>query len=243
MNARTTSAWAAGVAAAAAAAIHFAPSVVVLGQWTPIRALPGGWCRWRGSDRHLVALTFDDGPDPRTTPRVLERLDRLGLRATFFLLGERVGAAPSVVRAIADAGHEIGSHGHVHDHHFVHSPRWVLADLDASLTAIAEHAPRPRWYRPPYGQATAATLVAARMRSVEPVLWSAWGREWVTPDVAGVVRRVAGGLAPGGIVLLHDSDATSPAGTTERVIDALPGIAVELQRRGLESVTLSELVA
>jgi peptidoglycan/xylan/chitin deacetylase (PgdA/CDA1 family) len=242
VSARTRSAWTASVAAVAVAGIHFAPSVVVLGQWAPVRTLPGGWCRWRGSDRHRVALTFDDGPDARTTPQVLEQLDRLGLRATFFLLGERVDTAPSVVRAVVAAGHEIGSHGHVHDHHFVHSPRWVLADLDASLAAIAEHAPRPRWYRPPYGQATAATLVAARMRSVDPVLWSAWGREWVAPDAAGVTRRVAGGLAPGAIVLLHDSDVTSPAGTTERVLEALPDIAVELQRRGLDSVTLSELV-
>ncbi|HZP28002.1 MAG TPA: polysaccharide deacetylase family protein, partial [Acidimicrobiia bacterium] len=72
---------------AAAAAVQFVPSVVALGQWTPLRALPGGWCTWRGPDAPRVALTFDDGPDPRTTPRVLDRLDGLGFVATFFVLG------------------------------------------------------------------------------------------------------------------------------------------------------------
>ncbi len=232
-----------GVAAAAVVGFHLVPSVVALGQWAPIRALPGGWCRWRGAPRHRVALTFDDGPDPRTTEPVLARLDELGLRATFFLLGSRAEEAPAVVRAIRRAGHEIGSHGYAHDHHFLRSPRWVVADLDASLAVLAAQGLHPRWYRPPYGQATGATLGAARRRGLVPVLWSAWGREWAARDATAVAARVARGLEPGAIVLLHDSDACSPPGTTAKVLDALPHIAAELTRRRLEAVTLTELVS
>ena len=225
-----------------AALIHAGPGVVALGQWTPARALPRGWCRWRGPSVSQVALTFDDGPDPVTTPRVLDRLDELGLRATFFCLGSRVQDAPEVVAEAVLRGHEIGVHGHVHDHHFAHQPGWVRADLDAALEALAECGVEPRWYRPPYGQVSAGTLRAARSRGLELVHWSAWGREWDEPDGSSVAERVSRSLEPGAIVLLHDSDDTSPAGTVDKVIDALGMIADDLDRRGLASVTLSELV-
>jgi peptidoglycan/xylan/chitin deacetylase (PgdA/CDA1 family) len=219
------------------------PSVVSLGQWTPLRALPRGWCTWRGPRVPRVALTFDDGPDPATTPLVLDRLDELGITATFFLLGSRVEAAPELVSEIAGRGHEIGVHGHRHDHHFVRTPRWVLDDLDAALEALASCGGRyPRWYRPPYGQTTGGTMLAARQRALPLVLWSAWGREWVAPSAEDVARRVTRGLEPGAIVLLHDSDVLSPPGTTDRVLAALPPIAEELDRRDLKAVTLSTLV-
>ena len=121
---------------AAAAAAHLVPSVVSLGTWTRLRALPGGWCRWRGPDVPAVALTFDDGPDPVTTPVVLDRLDELGLRATFFCLGERADAHPELVGEVLRRGHQIGSHGYRHEHHLARTPRWVDADLDAGLAAV-----------------------------------------------------------------------------------------------------------
>jgi peptidoglycan/xylan/chitin deacetylase (PgdA/CDA1 family) len=221
---------------------HFGPSVVSLGQWAPVRVLPGGWCRWRGPAVPSVALTFDDGPDPGTTPLVLDRLDELGLKATFFCLGSAAAAHPDVVRETLRRGHQIETHGHRHDHHFVHGPGWVGADLDASLLALGGAGAQPRWFRPPYGQATGATLLAARRRRLSVVLWSVWGREWDEPDAAAVARRVGRGLAPGAIVLLHDSDATSPPGSCQRAVDALDTIAGALHDRDLRPVTLDELV-
>jgi peptidoglycan/xylan/chitin deacetylase (PgdA/CDA1 family) len=226
---------------ATAALVHAAPSVVALGQWTRLRALRGV-CRWRGPAVDAIALTFDDGPDPQSTPRVLDRLDDLGLRGTFFCLGHRVVDAPEVVVETVARGHEIAVHGFVHDHHFARTPRWVRADLDAALEVLAHCGVEPRWYRPPYGQVTAGTLLAARRRRVETVLWSGWGREWGALDGAAVAARVRAALEPGAIVLFHDSDVTSPRGTVDRVIDALAPIADELRRRHLDSFTLSELV-
>ena len=228
---------------AAVAAAHLVPSVVSLGTWTRLRALPGGWCRWRGPDVPAVALTFDDGPDPVTTPVVLDRLDQLGLRATFFCLGERADAHPELVGEILRRGHRIGSHGYRHEHHLARSPRWVDADLDAGLAALGRAGGvRPRWYRPPYGQSSGATLAAAKRHGVELRALVGVG--------AGVGRRIGQrrrrqrrpALAGGAIVLLHDSDMTSPPGSAARAVEALGPIAEALDRRGLAAVTLDELV-
>jgi peptidoglycan/xylan/chitin deacetylase (PgdA/CDA1 family) len=225
------------------ALVHAGPSVVALGQWTKLRSLPNGWCRWRGPDVASVALTFDDGPDLHGTPRVLDALDALGLRGTFFCLGSRAAADPDLVMGVVDRGHEVALHGFAHDHHLARTPRWVLADMEAGLSALADCGVIPRWYRPPYGQSSAATMYAARRRRLELVHWSGWGREWEAVDAHAVADRVERSLEPGAIVLLHDSDDTSPSGTVDRVVDALPLIAAELQARGLTSSTMSDLVA
>ncbi|MBO0729240.1 MAG: polysaccharide deacetylase family protein [Acidimicrobiaceae bacterium] len=234
-----------GVAAGAAAlAAHWVPSTVSLGQWAGLAHLPGGWCTWRGQRAsRAVAFTFDDGPDPERTPTLLERLDDLGWRATFFCLGERVRAHPDVVREVLLAGHQVETHGYRHHHHLWRSPGWVAGDLDAALDAMHDIRVHPHWFRPPYGQASGSTLWHAHRRGLRPVLWSVWGREWAIPTAEGVARRVAAGLSSGAVVLLHDSDAFSPPGSAQRAFDALDGIADEMDRRGLAAVTLDELVA
>ena len=231
-----------GVALGVAAAGHMVPSVVSLGQWAPVRRLPGDLCRWRGPRRPAVALTFDDGPEPSTTPLVLDRLAELGLNGTFFCLGVHAAAHPDLVREAVARGHQVETHGFEHAHHFARSPAWVGADLDRALDAMAAAGTHPKWFRPPYGQATGATLVEARRRHRSVVLWSAWGREWDEPDAAAVARRVAGGLRPGTVVLLHDADVDSPPGSWRRALDALGPIADALASQRLAAVTLDDLV-
>jgi peptidoglycan-N-acetylglucosamine deacetylase len=240
---RTVRNLAAGAVGAALAA-QYVPSTVVLGQWAPFEALPGRLCRWRGSGHtNAVALTFDDGPSPVATPAVLDRLDRLGLRATFFPLGSLVARYPDVIAEVVRRGHQVETHGYDHRHHLARSPRWVRRDLRAAEEAMATVGVRPRWYRPSYGQATGATLWEARCRGWETVLWSAWGREWATDRTADVAARIAGELRPGAIVLLHDNDRFGRPGMWKVGLDALDVVADELDRRGLAAVTLAELVA
>jgi peptidoglycan/xylan/chitin deacetylase (PgdA/CDA1 family) len=229
-------------ATAAAGAAHMLPSVVSLGQWTPLRALPGDLCRWRGPAVAKVALTFDDGPAPATTPAVLDRLDELDLTATFFCIGELAALEPDLVKELVRRGHQVETHGYRHEHHFVHSPRWVVRDLEEALAALAAVGVHPSWYRPPYGQTTSGTLLAAQRHHLRLALWSAWGREWVPSDSGAVARRVERALAPGAIVLLHDTDAFSPAGSVSRMLGALGPIAEALHARGLEAVALDTLV-
>jgi peptidoglycan/xylan/chitin deacetylase (PgdA/CDA1 family) len=229
-------------AGAAAASLQFVPSVASLAQWTPLRALPAGACRWRGPASSKVALTFDDGPAPETVA-LLDRLDELELQATFFCLGTNVARHPEVVEEMIRRGHQVETHGHRHDHHLGRGPGWIGRDLDEAVDALARCGVEPTWFRPPYGQLAGGTVLAARRRRLRLVLWSAWGREWAEPDAAAVAVRVRRALAPGAIVLLHDADTTSPAGSAERAREALGTIADDLADRGLRAVTLDELVA
>ena len=193
--------------------------------------------------RDAVALTFDDGPHPEGTPAVLAELERRGARATFFLVGEQVRRSPDVARAIADAGHEIGMHG---DRHVLLLRRRVgtLAyDLDRAAETIAlATGAAPTLYRPPYGVFSSGSLRYVRTRGLEPWLWSSWGRDWERrATAASITRRVADRLAPGAVVLLHDSDAYSSPGSWRRTAAAVPSIldAAAALRVTVDSVTQS----
>ena len=223
-------------------AAQYVPSTVTLGQWSSLRALPRDLCRWRGPDVPAVALTFDDGPDPEGTPAVLDRLDALALRATFFCLGSRAERYPALVEEIRGRGHQIETHGYRHEHHLARSPRWVLRDFRDARLALARCGVTPTWYRPSFGQATGSTLVAARALGLKTVLWSAWGREWTTTDPAEVAARITLRLHAGAIVLLHDSDAFGPPGMWRTGLRSLDTVAARLAERGLRAVTLDELV-
>src|SRR4051812_48728086 len=161
-----------------------------------------------------VALTFDDGPDPAGTFAVLDRLEELGWRATFFMLGSQVRRHPEIARLVVDAGHEVAVHGTVHRSHLLRTPPGIRRDLRLAVPEIGDvTGVQPRWFRPPYGILSAGTLWAARDLGLTPVLWTAWGKDWQAgpPDrITAVVMRT---LGDGGTVLLHDSDCTSRAGS------------------------------
>jgi peptidoglycan/xylan/chitin deacetylase (PgdA/CDA1 family) len=177
--------------------------------------------------RH-VALTFDDGPDLASTPDFLDLLARLRVRATFFVLGQHLGNR-ALLRQMSAAGHEIGVHGWDHRPAVAYSPR-ALRDGIARTRDLVEDATGRvvRWYRPPYGIVGVTPSWAAREVGLDTVLWSAWGRDWERRATATSVTRLVGSqLAPGGTVLLHDSDRTSAPGSwratlgaTERLVPA-----------------------
>ena len=220
-----------GLAGAAALAWHAAPALAAVG------SLRGRYApRLAGvGDPGHVALTFDDGPHPQSTPRFLEALDRLGVRATFFLLGRWVTRAPAVVRDIVAAGHEVGLHGYDHRCLLGRGPRATRDDLTRGRDAIGAVTGQPvRWYRPPYGVLTGAALDTARLLCLTPVLWTAWGEDWLHGVTAESVQRaVLADLAGGGTVLLHDSDVTSAPGSWHATLAALPGLLDACRERGL----------
>jgi peptidoglycan/xylan/chitin deacetylase (PgdA/CDA1 family) len=195
----------------------------------------------RGRPGH-VALTFDDGPDPRSTPRFLDVLEAHGVRATFFLLGESTQRHPGLSREIATRGHELAVHGWTHDYPWWPSVRRDVRDLGRAADAVAAAAARwPRWYRPPYGILTGGRLAAAITSHLRPVLWSAWGRDWTaeaTPDsVRATVRR---DLRGGGTVLLHDCDRAAAPGCWRSALAALPGLIADCAGAGWSVGPLTE---
>jgi peptidoglycan-N-acetylglucosamine deacetylase len=188
-----------------------------------------------------LAITFDDGPHPEGTPAVLAELERTGVRATFYLVGEQVERWPSLAAEIAAAGHEIGIHGHRHTLLLRRSPRALRADLDRAAAVIGEVTGRPSLtYRPPYGVFSLAGLRLARERWA-PLLWSHWGRDWegkATP--ASIAALATRNLGPGAVVLLHDSDAYSVSGSWRQTVAALPAVLDAALATGEPLVTPSQ---
>ncbi|GGQ72292.1 polysaccharide deacetylase family protein [Streptomyces flaveolus] len=214
-----------------AALAHIGPAATWLPdlrrRWFP--ALAG-----QGRPDH-VALTFDDGPDPASTPRFLEALDVLGVRATFFVLGENVVRHPATARELVRRGHELAVHGWSHDRPWLPSPARDARELLRAVTSVAEVTGRaPRWYRPPYGILTSGRWAAARRAGLRPVLWTAWGKDWrhdATP--ASVRATVAADLRPGGTILLHDTDHASAPGSWRAALGALPDLVADCRTAGL----------
>lgn len=197
-----------------------------------------------GDARHAdhVALTFDDGPDPASTPYFLDALARSRTTATFFLLGSMLERAPDLGRRIAEEGHEVAVHGWTHRAHIARSPRGTFHDLARARVLVAEVTGRsPQFFRPPYGVHTAATLAASRRLGMRPVLWTAWGRDWTskaTPD--SVFRTVTRTLRGGGTVLLHDSDCTSAPQSWRSALGALPRLIEHCAHQGWNVGPLAE---
>jgi peptidoglycan-N-acetylglucosamine deacetylase len=224
-----------GLLAGAALAGHAGPALTAL-SGSCRRALG---VRDRLGDPGAVALTFDDGPDARGTPAVLEALRREGVPATFFLVGQQVRANPALAREIADAGHDIALHADRHRNLLRLTPRQVATDLDRAADAIASVTGRPcALYRPPYGVLTGAALRHARAHRREVVLWARWGRDWraaATP--ASIAQEAAAGLHGGEIILLHDSDRYAAPGAWRATATAIPAIADLVRGAGLRFAT------
>jgi peptidoglycan/xylan/chitin deacetylase (PgdA/CDA1 family) len=195
---------------------------------------------WRGTSD--VALTFDDGPHPRTTRRVLRLLAERGQRATFFVVGRKVALYPDVVREIHEAGHALGLHGYLHDRLFsFRSPESVRADIERTQRAVeAACGQRPTLFRPPIGHVSSRTARGARLAGVTLVAWSLRVFDGVgKPSPERVLARVARGLRPGAIVLLHDASEREDFEPTS--IDALPRILDLIAERGLRCLGVDEL--
>lgn len=196
-------------------------------RWIP-GALYGAPLRWSTpslagrSDHHHIALTYDDGPDDRSTPHLLEILERHGATATFFLLGEHVAAHGDLVRHMHRTGHEIAVHGWTHTCVLRQRPEHLCEDLRRAIDVIADvTGTTPRRYRPPYGVTTVMSRQVSRHCGLDLVLWTAWGRDWSRyVSSEGIVRRVRRTIRPGGTVLLHDSARCSAPDSWRRTLRA-----------------------
>ena len=179
-----------------------------------------------------VALTFDDGPDPEWTPRILDELRRLDVRATFFVLGERAASQRRLLRTMRRAGHEIGLHGHAHLRHDEHSREAIESDMNAALAVIGR---RTRVWRPPHGIATAVTEELAREYRLELVHWTADTVDWeADQDAEAMLGRVEPLLDPGAIVLMHDAVGPgSPRDSPAPTLALIEPLVAAITARGL----------
>jgi peptidoglycan/xylan/chitin deacetylase (PgdA/CDA1 family) len=227
-----------GTVALGALVAHAAPALAGVSP-IGVRVTP----RLVGVGRHgHVALSFDDGPDPVSTPEILAVLDDLGWRATFFMLGDMVRRHPGVARDVAEAGHEVAVHGDRHRNLLRVTPRATEHDVARAVDAVASASGvEPLWFRPPFGILSSSALRAASRHGMATVLWTTWGRDWrreATADsvVADVTRRYLNG----GTILLHDADCESYPGSWKSTVGALPRLAEFTTARGLSVGPIGE---
>jgi len=221
-----------GAHAVLATAAVFLPSLQV---WSRVR--------FRGVvGRRRIALTFDDGPNPETTRRVLALLAERGQRATFFVIGQKVRAHPELLREMRAAGHAVGLHGNVHDRLYaLRSVRRLTADIELAQRAVTDaFGARTRWFRPPIGFVSHSVALAAERAGVELSGWTARaldGRAGARSE--RVLKRALGAVEDGAVLLLHDAaeaDDRAPAS-----LEILPALLDGVVARGLSAVTLDEL--
>lgn len=229
----------AGAAVTAAAALQTAPGLVGIG---PLRRRVWPGLAGSGDPGH-IALTFDDGPDPESTPLFLDMLAEQKVHATFFVLGWRLEKYPDIGKAIIAGGHELAVHGWIHRLLYKFGPVKTTRHLAHAADVVNQVGGyRPRWFRPPFGAHSAFAEVAARRAGMQSVLWTCWGKDWTsyaTPDtVKGLVTR---GIQPGGTILLHDTPSpTAAPGSWRSTLGAAPRIIDYCRSRGLAVGPLHE---
>jgi peptidoglycan-N-acetylglucosamine deacetylase len=208
-------------------------------------ALLRGGAVYRGSSRSgAVALTFDDGPDPRWTPRVLEALATADARATFFFLAAAIEAHPALAWAAAQR-HQIGTH--LYDHSLAPTRSAAAFEVEmARVNAIHERVlgERPKIVRFPHGRTGRIEREQLAAHGLRAYHWTFSSEDARAGDGEQVALRVAPRLASGCIVLLHDgrgAGSTQGPGHREATIAALPAILAAVARRGLEATTLAQL--
>ncbi|AZN40068.1 polysaccharide deacetylase family protein [Paenibacillus albus] len=205
------------------------------------RMFPGSFVIWgpRGSRR--VALTFDDVPDPRFTPQVLETLARYKVRATFFVVGSRAAAHPALVKRISREGHIIGNHSYDHAV-FSRISRYAfeqqIARTDRIIRPLIGYS--PKFIRPPYGEITPYQVDWLRSRGYIVVNWDTDSVDWKSLDSNRILINIKRTLQPGSIILQHagGGEGQDLSGT----IAALPRLITLLRSKGYQIVTLPELL-
>jgi peptidoglycan-N-acetylglucosamine deacetylase len=184
-----------------------------------------------------IAITFDDGPSPQNTPRLLAMLRERNIKATFYLVGSNVDHYPDVVRQILAEGHEIGSHSYTHPNLSKMSDEGIREQLTKTRDAIARAAGvQPRTLRPPYGALNQRQREMVNREFGYPIiLWQVDPNDWQRPGSAVVTSRILSATTPGSIILAHDIHAAT--------VDAMPATLDGLLKKGFKFVTVSQLLA
>ncbi|MFI2613090.1 polysaccharide deacetylase family protein [Kitasatospora sp. NPDC018619] len=182
----------------------------------------------------VVYLTFDDGPSPAYTPKVLSTLARYGVRATFFEIGQNAAANPALTAQVARQGHSVQNHSWSHPDLRRLSAAAIAAQVADTDRAVRARTGRtPGCLRPPYGAVNGTVRAQAAALGKQVVLWSVDPADWSRPGTAAIRSRVLNSVRPGSVVLLHDG-----GGDRSQTVAALPEIISTLKARGYGFATL-----
>ena len=190
--------------------------------------------RSRVDGERCVALTFDDGPDPVDTPKLLDLLKEKGVKATFFVIGKRADQYPEIVRRAWSEGHLVGNHTWSHYSLFCFlMPRRLRAEIERGTESVRRSCGfRPRFFRSPVGLRHPLLAPYLKDAGLEYISWTIRTRDTLTADSGVLAQRILSKAASGDIILMHDR---LPRGT-HAMLEALPGIIDELRARGFQFV-------
>jgi peptidoglycan/xylan/chitin deacetylase (PgdA/CDA1 family) len=192
--------------------------------------------------RNEVCLSFDDGPDPAVTPRVLDLLDRYGARASFFCIGRKAADHPELVQEIVRRGHSVENHSQRHSRAFaLYGPgrlRREVGDAQAAITGLTGRA--PEFFRAPAGFRSPLLDPVLAARGLRYASWTRRGYDTVEKDPSAVLRRLTRSLRAGDMLLLHDGSAARTREGEPVVLAVLPALLERLARSGLKAVALRD---
>ena len=201
-------------------------------------AYDGGAIRCVDTSEKVVALTFDDGPHPTLTAEILEVLEKYGVRATFFVVGENARYYPDALRMAVSRGHEIGNHTLSHGALSKKSADEIKAEIAAAEDEILSACGvKTKLFRPPEGCVSKSVVRAAKELGYEIILWSVDTRDWAHCSTADMVRNIKKNVRPGSVVLFHDY--ISGAAHTKAALNV---VIPYLLAQGYRFVTVSELI-
>lgn len=202
-----------------------------------VQLLGLGLVRQGSWGQYALSLTFDDGPDPQSTPHILDALSAEQAKATFFVLTPRALAHPELIRRMLAEGHQVELHATEHRHAWLDWPQNVYAQPLRGRDALRTLGIQARYHRPPHGAYTLATLLGQRHAGLKGAHWDVEARDWhpqATP--ADMVRRVLRYAHPGAVVVLHDAGPGA-----RNTVPALPELLRQLKRRGYRLTRLDKL--
>jgi peptidoglycan-N-acetylglucosamine deacetylase len=188
----------------------------------------------------VVALTFDDGPNPDATAAILDALGERGIKGSFFILGRHAERWPALVRRIAEEGHTVCNHGYHHRKLHLKSPGYVRKDLELGTSAIVDACGvRPTFFRAPHGFRSPWVTAIAASLGQRTVGWSRGVWDSARPGVDVIVERTVRAAKPGAILLLHDGDGYDPHGDRRQTARAVPLLADRIRDSGFRFASLA----
>src|SRR5271165_6626360 len=195
----------------------------------------------RGS--RLLALTYDDGPNDPYTWRMMEVLERHGVKATFFLIGQFVQQKPAIARALVEAGHVIGSHTWDHPNLIFASTSEVRRQLEQAQTAIFDATGvEAKLFRPPFGGRRPASLRTVRAFGLVPIMWNVTGYDWGAKSAEQIVAHAERQIRGGDVILLHDGGYGRMGADRSCTVAATQEILARYKGEGYEFVTIPQMM-
>ncbi len=197
------------------------------------------------TDQKRIALTFDDGPSPVWTSKILDELKKAGVKATFFMVGHHVQKYPDIARRVAEEGHTIGNHGYAHSVLLYYTPAEIEEEIKYTEHVIRETTGRTtKIFRPPKAWLSKSIKEKIKSMGYDVVLWSLNSKDWVSFNHRDIVRYLIPRVKNGDILLFHDSGNvfTTEGGNRNQTVKSISLLARTLQEKGFEFVSVEELI-